>query len=303
VVLVRAGGLDRHAVLSHRKAREELGWRKLFEDFRAGRHVTGVVVKSVKGGFLVDFRGAGAFLPLAHAAPIPLKKGQSLVGEGVECVVLEMDPGKRRAVVSRRQVLEEEAAREKRRRLASILPGSVHEGRVVSLVEFGAFVDLDGVQGLIHLSDLSWRPVKHPREVVKKGQKVRVKVLKVMPEQMKLSLGLKQLQENPAETLRRRYRPGTKVTGSVTAVSARGAQVRIAEDVNGFVPASDFPQEKVSAKPGEELHAVVQGVEPRTFELLLSVKRYEEIEQRETVKKYLKGGPRLTLGDLLKPGQ
>lgn len=311
VVLVKRGGVDRHAQLSHRKAREAVGWKRLAESFEGKRRVTGTVARAVKGGFLVDLDGVSAFLPLSLADRKPLAKGSTLVGKHSPFVIIEMDPALRRLVVSRRQVLEEDLRHQKRKRLSALRPGQVLEGKIASLSASGAAVDLGGLEGWVALADLSWKPLAHPREAVKTGQKVRVKVLHAAPEELKLSLGLRQLQENPADVLRRKYRVGMKLKGKVLEVSEKGVRLEITPELKGFVPARDFeerarrgepppPPRPMTQKPGDAVGAVVEGVS-RDFELLLSLRKFDQIEERETVRKYLKGGPRLTLGDLLRP--
>jgi len=312
VVLIKRGSSDRNAQLSHKKAREEVGWKRLTESFEGKRRVTGKIERSVKGGFLVDIDGVSAFLPLSLADRRPLQKGTTLTGKTSPFVIVEMDPASRRLVVSRKQVLEEDLQHQKRKRIASLRPGQVLDGKVSSLSPTAAAVDLGGLEGLVALADLSWKPAAHPKDVVRIGQKVRVKVLHLAPDELKISLGLRQLQENPADALRRRYKPGMKVKGKVLEVTDHGVSVELSPDLKGFVPARDFEQRArrgeppppplpMNQKPGETVGAVVEGVNPKTFELLLSLRKFDQIEERETVKKYMKGAPRLTLGDLLRP--
>ena len=312
VVLVKRGSSDRNAQLSYKKAREEVGWKKLGESFVGKHRVSGTIAKAVKGGFLVDVDGVSAFLPLSLADRRPLQKGVNLVGKNSPFVIIEMDPGARRLVVSRKQVLEEDLQHQKKRRIASLRPGQVLEGKVVALNPGGATVDLGGMEGQVALADLSWRPLAHPKDAVKTGQKLKLKVLHLDPEQLRISLGLRQLQENPADALRRKYKVGMKVKAKVLAVSDKGVSVEVTPEIKGFVPARDFeergrrgepppPPRPMTQKPGETVGAVVEGVNPKTFELMLSLRKFDQIEERETVKKYMRGGPRLTLGDLLRP--
>jgi small subunit ribosomal protein S1 len=274
-------------ILSKKRARFEKAWRKIEEAAETGKPVTGTVIEVVKGGLILDL-GVRGFLP---ASLVDIRRVQNLdefMGQQLECKVIELNRSRNNVVLSRRAVLEEERKEVREQILGRLQPGQVVEGKISNIVDFGAFVDLDGIDGLIHISELSWSHVNHPSEVVSIGDTVRVKVLDIDRERQRISLGLKQTQEDPWQRVLNEYKEGDVVDGKVTKIVAFGAFVQILPGVEGLVHISELAQHHVESpaevvRPGDELQVKILEVDEARRRLSLSVKRVEgqELPVRE----------------------
>jgi small subunit ribosomal protein S1 len=274
-------------ILSKKRARFEKAWRKIEEAAETGKPVTGTVIEVVKGGLILDL-GVRGFLP---ASLVDIRRVQNLdefMGQQLECKVIELNRSRNNVVLSRRAVLEEERKEVREQILGRLEPGQVVEGKISNIVDFGAFVDLDGIDGLIHISELSWSHVNHPSEVVSIGDTVRVKVLDIDKDRQRISLGLKQTQEDPWQRVLNEYKEGDVVDGKVTKIVAFGAFVQILPGVEGLVHISELAQHHVESpaevvRPGDELQVKILEVDEARRRLSLSVKRVEgqELPVRE----------------------
>jgi small subunit ribosomal protein S1 len=274
-------------ILSKKRARFEKAWRRIERAADSGEPVEGTVIEVVKGGLILDL-GVRGFLP---ASLVDIRRVQNLeefMGEKLECKVIELNRSRNNVVLSRRAVLEEERKEVREQILGRLQPGQVVEGKISNIVDFGAFVDLEGIDGLIHISELSWSHVNHPSEVVSIGDTVRVKVLDIDRDRQRISLGLKQTQEDPWQRVVNEYKEGDVVEGKVTKIVAFGAFVQILPGVEGLVHISELAQHHVESpaevvRPGDELKVKILEVDDARRRLSLSVKRVEgqELPTRE----------------------
>jgi small subunit ribosomal protein S1 len=266
-------------ILSKKRARFEKAWRRIEGAADSGEPVEGTVIEVVKGGLILDL-GVRGFLP---ASLVDIRRVQNLdefMGQKLECKVIELNRSRNNVVLSRRAVLEEERKEVREQILGRLQPGQVVEGKISNIVDFGAFVDLEGIDGLIHISELSWSHVNHPSEVVSIGDTVRVKVLDIDRDRQRISLGLKQTQEDPWQRVLNEYKEGDVVEGKVTKIVAFGAFVQILPGVEGLVHISELAQHHVESpaevvRPGDELQVKILEVDDSRRRLSLSVKRVE----------------------------
>jgi small subunit ribosomal protein S1 len=274
-------------ILSKKRARFEKAWRRIEGAAESGEPVEGTVIEVVKGGLILDL-GVRGFLP---ASLVDIRRVQNLdefMGQKLECKVIELNRSRNNVVLSRRAVLEEERKEVREQILGRLQPGQVVEGKISNIVDFGAFVDLEGIDGLIHISELSWSHVNHPSEVVSIGDTVRVKVLDIDRDRQRISLGLKQTQEDPWQRVLNEYSVDDVVEGRVTKIVAFGAFVQILPGVEGLVHISELAQHHVESpaevvRPGDELKVKILEVDDSRRRLSLSVKRVEgqELPLRE----------------------
>ena len=215
------------AVLSRDKARREESWVRLEKAFQNNEKVTGVIFNQVKGGYTVDLDGAVAFLPRSQVDIRPIRDIGPLMHNQQPFQILKMDRRRGNIVVSRRTVLEETRAGQRQELVSSLEEGQVVDGVVKNITDYGAFVDLGGIDGLLHVTDIAWRRVNHPTEVLAIGQTVKVKIIKINHETHRISLGMKQLQGDPWEGIEAKYPVGTKVKGRVTNITDYGAFVEL----------------------------------------------------------------------------
>ncbi|MBQ3282433.1 MAG: 30S ribosomal protein S1 [Atopobiaceae bacterium] len=261
---------DGRLVLSKKRAEYERAWNRIEEKFNAGENVEGEVIEVVKGGLILDI-GLRGFLP---ASLVDLRRVKDLIaflGTRIEARVIEMDRNRNNVVLSRRVVLEEARKAERSEILSKLQPGMRLKGNVSSIVDFGAFVDLGGIDGLIHISELSWNHVNHPSEVVKVGQEVEVQVLDVDLNRERISLGLKQTTEDPWHTLVRKYPVGAIVEGTVTKLVTFGAFVDLGEGIEGLVHISEMAKTHVDAPA--QVCAVGDKVQVKVMEIDLDRRR------------------------------
>ncbi len=270
-------------ILSKKRARFEMAWKRIERAAETGEPVEGTVIEVVKGGLILDL-GVRGFLP---ASLVDIRRVQDLdefMGKTLRCKVIELNRSRNNVVLSRRAVLEEERKEMRQAILDRLSPGDVVTGTISNIVDFGAFVDLDGIDGLIHISELSWSHVNHPSEMLDIGQEVRVKVLDIDRGRQRISLGLKQTQTDPWQQVVDAYDEGDVVEGRVTKVVTFGAFVEILPGVEGLVHISELaghhvenPREVVSQ--GETVHAKIIEMDAERRRLSLSLKRVAEGER------------------------
>src|SRR6266511_2899858 len=278
---------DGRLILSKKRARFEMAWKRIEGAAESGEPVEGTVIEVVKGGLILDL-GVRGFLP---ASLVDIRRVQDLdefMGQTLRCKVIELNRSRNNVVLSRSAVLEEERKEMRQAILDRLSPGDVVTGTIFNIVDFGAFVDLEGIDGLIHISELSWSHVNHPSEVVSIGDTVRVKVLDIDRDRQRISLGLKQTQEDPWQKVLNEYKEGDVVDGKVTKIVAFGAFVQILPGVEGLVHISELAQHHVESpaevvRPGDELQVKILEVDDSRRRLSLSVKRVEgqELPTRE----------------------
>ncbi len=267
-------------VLSKEKAAYKQNWEKIASVFRDGGLVKGKVKSVVKGGLMVNV-GVEAFLPGSQIDIIPPKDLNEYVGKVFEFKIVKINDDRKNIVLSRREVIEAERAEQRQKFLESVNPGDKVEGVVKNITDFGVFVDLNGMDGLLHITDMSWGRLNHPTELVGIGQRLELVILEVNREKERVSLGLKQLQNNPWENIEGRYPVGQRVKGKVTKLVAYGAFVEVEEGVEGLVHVSELSWVKRIARPsdvlqvGQELEAVVLGINKEERKISLGVRQLD----------------------------
>jgi len=237
-------------VLSKRRADRIRGWQHILATHKEGDVVTGRVTRKIKGGLLVDI-GVPAFLPASQVNIRRTGDVGEYIGREIQCKILKIDEGRRNIVVSRRKLMEEEREQAKRKLLAEIAVGELRRGVVKNIADFGAFVDLGGIDGLLHITDMSWGRVSHPSEIVKVEEEIEVKILNVDREREKIALGLKQKEESPWVHVEEKYPIGTRHRGEVVNVMSYGAFVKLEEGIEGLVHISDMSWTRRIKDPGE----------------------------------------------------
>ena len=263
---------DGSIVLSREKARREEAWTNLEKAFEGSQRVTGSIYGRVKGGFTVDLGGAVAFLPGSQVDIRPVRDVGPLMGSPQPFQILKMDRARGNIVVSRRAVLEETRAEQRSELIQGLKEGMILDGVVKNITDYGAFVDLGGVDGLLHVTDIAWRRVNHPAEALQIGQQVKVQVIRFNPETQRISLGMKQLEADPWEGVAAKYPPGAKYTGRVTNITDYGAFVELEPGVEGLVHVSEMSWTKKNVHPGK-IVATSQEVEVMVLDVDSSKRR------------------------------
>jgi small subunit ribosomal protein S1 len=266
-------------ILSKKRARFEKAWRKIEAAAETGEPVEGSVIEVVKGGLILDL-GVRGFLPASLVDIRRVHNLEEFRDQTLECKVIELNRSRNNVVLSRRAVLEEERKEVREQILERLQPGQIVEGKISNIVDFGAFVDLEGIDGLIHISELSWSHVNHPGEVLEIGQDVRGKVLDIDRDRQRISLGLKQTQEDPWQKVLNEYRQGDVLEGKVTKVVAFGAFIEIVPGVEGLVHISELAEHHVETPgevvtPGEEKWVRILEIDEERRRISLSIKRAE----------------------------
>src|SRR5690349_18495130 len=288
-------------ILSKKRARFEIAWKAIEGAYEQGEPVNGRVIEVVKGGLILDL-GVRGFLP---ASLVDIRRVQDLdefMAQELRCKVIELNRSRNNVVLSRRAVLEDERKEMRQAILDRLNPGDVVEGQISNIVDFGAFVDLDGMDGLIHISELSWSHVNHPSEVLEIGQTVRVKVLDIDRDRQRISLGLKQTQSDPWSQVLESYHEGDIVSGKVTKVVTFGAFVEILPGVEGLVHISELahhhvenPREVVSQ--GDAVRVQILEVDAERRRLSLSLKRVDGGPRVSPADEPIEGTPHLDLSE------
>jgi len=294
-------------ILSKKRARFEMAWKAIEQAAESGDPVDGKVIEVVKGGLILDL-GVRGFLP---ASLVDIRRVQDLdefLGQELRCKVIELNRSRNNVVLSRRAVLEDERKEMRQEILDRLNPGDVVDGQISNIVDFGAFVDLDGMDGLIHISELSWSHVNHPSEVLEIGQDVKVKVLDIDRERQRISLGLKQTQSDPWQQVLESYHEGDEVEGKVTKVVTFGAFVEIMPSVEGLVHISELAQHHVEnprevVSQGDSVKARIIEVDAERRRLSLSLKRVEGggVTERADDSEAVEGTPNLGLSEEVFP--
>jgi small subunit ribosomal protein S1 len=267
------------AMLSREKAKREEAWGQLEKAFQTNQRVNGVIFGRVKGGFTVDLGGAVAFLPGSQVDIRPVRDITPLMGTPQPFQILKMDRSRGNIVVSRRAVLEETRAEARSELVANLKEGQVLEGVVKNITDYGAFVDLGGVDGLLHVTDIAWRRINHPSEALQIGQHVKVQVIRFNPETQRISLGMKQLEADPWEGVAAKYPVGAKFKGRVTNITDYGAFVELEPGIEGLVHVSEMSWTKKNVHPGkivstsQEVEVMVLDVDAQKRRISLGLKQ------------------------------
>ncbi len=267
------------AMLSREKARREESWVRLEKKFDAGEKVEGIIFNQVKGGFTVDLDGAVAFLPRSQVDIRPVRDVTPLMNNPQPFQILKMDRRRGNIVVSRRAILEESRAEQRSEIVQNLEEGQVVEGVVKNVTDYGAFVDLGGIDGLLHVTDMAWRRVNHPSEILQIGQTVKVQIIRVNQETHRISLGMKQLESDPWDAIETKYPLGARVTGRVTNITDYGAFVEIEPGIEGLIHVSEMSWTKKNVHPGkivstsQEVDVQVLEVDPAKRRISLGLKQ------------------------------
>ena len=272
VYIERLEDINGHAVLSREKAKREESWINLEKALEEQKRVNGVIFGKVKGGFTVDLEGATAFLPGSQVDIRPIKDLGALMGTPQPFQILKMDRRRGNIVVSRRAVLEDSRAEAKSELVANLQEGQVLQGIVKNITDYGAFVDLGGVDGLLHVTDISWKRINHPSEALQMGESVQVKVIKFNDETQRISLGIKQLTEDPWLNVIDRFPVGSKMTGEVTNITDYGSFVELEDGIEGLVHVSEMSWTKKNVHPGK-IVSTSEKVEVIVLEIDVSKRR------------------------------
>ncbi|MGB1118277.1 MAG: 30S ribosomal protein S1 [Parvibaculales bacterium] len=279
VYLERIENAMGEAMLSRDKARREESWTKLEQSFAAEERVEGVIFGRVKGGFTVDLDGATAFLPGSQVDIRPVRDVTPLMNTKQPFQILKMDRRRGNIVVSRRAIMEETRAEARSEIVQNLVEGQAVEGVVKNITDYGAFVDLGGVDGLLHVTDIAWRRVNHPSEVLTVGETVRVQVIKINSETQRISLGMKQLESDPWDDIEARFPLETRVTGRVTNITDYGAFVELGSGIEGLVHVSEMSWVKKNVHPGkivstsQEVEVMVLEVDSEKRRISLGLKQ------------------------------
>ena len=279
VFLERVENAMGEAVISREKARREEAWTRLEGVYEKNEPVMGAIVGRVKGGFTVDLGGASAFLPGSQVDIRPVRDVGPLMGREQPFAILKMDRPRGNIVVSRRAILEEARAEQRTELVSQLQEGEVREGVVKNITDYGAFVDLGGIDGLLHVTDMSWKRVNHPSQVLAVGDTVKVQIVKINPDTQRISLGMKQLQSDPWDGVEAKYPVGAKFTGRITNITDYGAFVELEAGVEGLVHVSEMSWTKKNVHPGkivstsQEVDVVVLDVDPSKRRVSLGLKQ------------------------------
>ena len=268
--------------LSKKAADDQIRWQQVLERYTEGCVVSGTIQSSVRGGLIVDIDGVEAFLPGSQVDVTPVRDLTPYIGQSYEFKVIKISNERKNIIVSRRELIEGTMAEKKAELLASLQKDEVRAGRVKNITDFGAFIDLDGIDGLLHITDMSWGRIKHPSELLKVGQEINVKVLDIDRDKERISLGLKQTTDNPWDTIAVQFPVGARVSGKVVNLAPYGAFVEIAPGIEGLVHISEFSWTKRVARPedmlqqGDEVQVQVLSVDTDTQKIALGIRQTQE---------------------------
>ena len=286
--------------ISKRRADDKIRWEKILERYVEGCVVTGTIKSAVRGGLLVQIDDVEAFLPGSQVDISPVRELEPYVGQTFEFKVIKISNERRNLIVSRRELIEGTLAEKKAELLASLQKGEIRKGRVKNITDFGAFIDLDGIDGLLHITDMSWGRVKHPSEILTVGQELDVMVLDVDRDRERISLGLKQTTPNPWDSILEQFPVGSRVAGKVVNLAAYGAFVEIAPGIEGLVHISEFSWTKRVARAsdmlsvGDEVQVVVLSVDVENQKIALGIRQtqanpWDTVQERFPVGSKVKG--------------
>ncbi len=300
VYLERVENALGEAMLSREKARREESWVRLEEMFEKNETVTGQIFNQVKGGFTVDLDGAVAFLPRSQVDVRPVRDVGPLMNSPQPFRILKMDKRRGNIVVSRRSVLEDTLAEQRSELVQRLHEGQVVDGVVKNITEYGAFVDLGGIDGLLHVTDMAWRRVNHPSEILNIGETVKVQIVRINPETFRISLGMKQLEADPWEGIEAKYPIGARFTGRVTNITDYGAFVELEPGIEGLIHVSEMSWTKKNVHPGkivstsQEVEVVILEVDAAKRRVSLGLKQtmrnpWEEFAEKHPVGSSIEG--------------
>lgn len=291
VYLDQTEGEDGQIVLSRDKARRQRQWEYIVHHCKEGSIVRGKVIRKVKGGLMVDI-GMEAFLPGSQIDNKRIKNLDEFIGQNYDFKILKINTDRKNIVVSRRELLEEERISRKAELLENIHEGDVRHGVVKNITDFGVFLDLDGIDGLLHITDMTWKRIKHPSEMVTLGQEIEVVILHVDKDKGRVALGMKQKESNPWEEIEQRYPPGTRVHGKIVNLVPYGAFIEIEPGIEGLIHVSEMSWVKNVTDPsevvnkGDEVDAVVLSVQKEEGKISLGLKQTDKNPWDEVEKKY-----------------
>jgi len=282
VFLERVENALGEAVLSRDKARREESWTRLEKLHEKNEKVTGIIFNKVKGGFTVDLDGAVAFLPGSQVDIRPVRDIGPLMHQPQPFQILKMDRRRGNIVVSRRSVLEETRAEQRADIVARLAEGQIIDGLVKNITDYGAFIDLGGIDGLLHVTDMAWRRVNHPSEILNVGDTVKVQIIRINPETQRISLGMKQLQADPWSAIEAKYPVGARFTGTVTNIADYGAFVELEPGVEGLIHVSEMSWTKKNIHPGkivstsQQVEVQILEVDPSKRRISLGLKQTQD---------------------------
>lgn len=281
VYLEKLEDRDGNPIVSYDKAEQKKNWEHIIENCEEGSVVQGRVKSKVKGGLIISI-GVDSFLPSSQIDVQPPKNLDQYVGQTYDFKVIKINPDRKNIVVSRRELIEEQRAEKRRSLLEEVKPGDTRRGMVKNITDYGAFIDLDGLDGLLHITDMSWGRVTHPSEMLKAGEEIDVQILEVDRERERVSLGMKQLTPNPWDRIEQKYPVGAVVKGRVVNLVAYGAFIEIEEGVEGLVHVTELSWTKRINKPsevlkvGQEVEAVVLGIQKDEQKISLGTRQLDE---------------------------
>ncbi len=306
VYVVRPEDDEGNPVLSKKKADYESVWQRLTNAFETGEVMSAMVTDRVKGGLVVDL-GMRGFLPASHVRAKNVHALDRFVGQSLRVKIVEVDRARKRVVVSQKDAVEEERRKRRDQTLSTLEENRIYKGVVRRLTDYGAFVDIGGVDGLLHITEMSWTRINHPSDVVKVGDKIDVIVLRHDKEQNRISLGLKQILPDPWEQVRDTFKIGQMVSGTVTRVVPFGAFVRLESGIEGIIPNSELPggrgqraQDALAA--GGTVEAKIMSIRPAERRMTLSLRQVQQAQERRELKDYMdreQASGRVTIGDLV----
>lgn len=300
VYVERMENKDGQIVLSREKARREESWVELEKAFQDNERVNGVIVGRVKGGLTVDLNGALAFLPGSQVDIRPIRDVNPLMNIEQPFQILKMDRLRGNIVVSRRAILEESMAATRSEIISKIKEGDVVDGIVKNITDYGAFVDLGGIDGLLHVTDMSWSRINHPSEILEVGQNIKVQIIRFNPDTQRISLGLKQLEEDPWTNIAAKYPVESKLEGTITNVTEYGAFIELEEGVEGLAHVSDMSWTKKNVHPnqlvssGQKIPVMVLSLDPEKRRIALGIKQctdnpWEQLQEKLEVGTKIEG--------------
>ena len=287
-------------ILSKKRADDQIRWKMVQERYTEGCIVNGTIRAKVNGGLIVDIDGVEAFLPGSQLDVSPIRDLTPYIGQSYEFKVIKISNERRNIIISRRELIEGTMAEKKAELLGSLQKGEIRKGKVKNITDFGAFIDLDGIDGLLHITDMSWGRIKHPSEMLKVGQELDVMVLEVDQDRERISLGLKQCSENPWVTIAEQFPKGTRVKGKVVNLAAYGAFVEIAPGIEGLVHISEFSWTKRVARAsdmlnqGDEVDVEILSIDSENQKIALGIRQtqanpWDSVQDRYPVGGRVKG--------------
>jgi 4-hydroxy-3-methylbut-2-enyl diphosphate reductase len=308
VMVIQSENEDGNIVLSKKRADFEKTWERVQGAINAGKIITAMVTDRVKGGLVVDL-GIRGFVPASHVGSGNVKNLDRYVGQSLPLKVLEVDRERRKVVLSHRLAVEEEREKQRAETVSALKEGEVREGIVRRITDYGAFVDLGGIDGLLHISEISWTRINHPSEVLKVGQKTNVMILKLNLENDRISLGLRQILPDPWAEITSQYTVGSIVGGKVSRLVPFGAFVQLAEGIEAIIPNAELAHKRVkrpedAVSVGDQVEVKIIDIRPEERRMTLSIRQTQENKEEQEYESYRtsssssKGSQRMTLGDL-----